>query len=190
MIEKKCGGFKMKRIFSIILILLFASSLVFIADKHAQAIQKGTATKVMSPINALLKATIDILGNSRSSVASKIGKPSSISLEFIPNTNKPLQDDKIYTMTYNWIIIWIYQDATNNKEELLSVRMTKNRKELLPELIGKSEENIISKYGQPANFSEGKIEYEPPDDESGLGTIEFDFKNSSVDAVELTYNIE
>jgi hypothetical protein len=181
----------MKRIFSVFFILLIVMSSVVIAEEHVQAIQVGTASKYTSPINALLKATIDKLGNSRSSVAAKIGKPLSISSKFIANPNKPLQDDRIHTMTYDGIIIWIYHAAANNKERLLSVRMTKNRKELLPELIGKSEEYVISTFGQPTSFRQGKIEYDTQDgDESGLGVIELEFKNSSVDAVELTYYID
>jgi hypothetical protein len=166
-------------------------SFVVIAGEHVQAIQEGLASKYTSPINALLKATIDKLGSSRSSVAAKIGKPLSISSELVDNPNKPLQDNRIHTLTYDGIIIWIYHTAANNKEKLLSVRITKNRKGFLPELIGKSEEYIISTFGQPTSFREGKIEYDSLDgDESGLGIIELEFKNSSVDAVELTYYID
>lgn len=181
----------MKRIFTVFFIFLIVMSFVVIAEEHVQGIQEGPATKYTSPINALLKTTMDKLGNSRSSVAARIGKPLSISSEFIANPGQHLQDDRIHTMTYDGIIIWIYHAAANNKEKLLSVRMTKNRKELLPELIGKSEEYIILKFGQPTSFREGKIEYDTQDDdESGLGVINLEFKNSSVDAVELTYYID
>lgn len=181
----------MKRIYSVFFILLIVMSFVVIAEEHVQAIQEGPATKYASPINALLKATIDKLGNSRSSVAARIGKPLAISSEFVANPDEPLQDDRIHTLTYDGIIIWIYHAVAKNKEKLLCVRMTRNRKELLPELIGKSEEYIISKFGQPTSFREGKIEYDSlDDDESGLGVIDLEFKNSSVDAVELTYYLD
>jgi len=181
----------MKRIFSVFSILLSIISFVVIGEKHGQAIQERTASIYTSPINALLKATIDNVGNSRSSVAARIGKPLSMSFEFITNPNKPLHDDRIHTLTYDGLVIRIHQAALDNKEKLLSVRMTKNRKGLFPELIGKSEGYIISTYGQPTTIREGKIEYDTrDDDESGLGVIELEFKHSSVDAVELTYYLD
>jgi hypothetical protein len=165
-------------------------SFVVIDEEYVQAAQEETATRDTSPINELLKATIDKVGNSRSSVAAQIGKPLSISTEFVDNPNEPLQDDRIHTLTYDGIIIWIYQTAANNKERLLSLRMTKNRIEILPELIGKSKEYISSIFGQPTSYKEGKIRYYSlDDDESGLGFVELEFKNSSVEAVELTYYI-
>jgi hypothetical protein len=165
-------------------------SFVVIEEEYVQAAQEETATSYTSPINELLKTTIEKVGNSRSSVATQIGKPLSISTEFVANPNEPLHDDRIHTLTYDGIIIWIYQ-AADNKEKLLSVRMTKNRKEVFPELIGKSKEYIISKLGQPASINEGKIRYDSlDDDESGLGFIDLEFINSSVDAVELTYYLD
>jgi len=182
--------FEMKLICLVFLIHLFVLSSVVIAEEHVQAIQEGTAIKSTGPINALLKTTSDKIGNSRSDVAAKIGKPLSISTEFIDNPNEPLQDDRIHTLTYDGIIIWMYQTATNNKERLLSLRMTKNIREKLPELIGKSKEYIISTFGQPSSITEGKFKYDSLDeDKSGLGFMELEFKNSSVDAVELTYYI-
>ena len=79
----------MKRIYSVFFILLIVMSFVVIAEEHVQAIQEGPATKYASPINALLKATIDKLGNSRSSVADRIGKPLAISYEFVDNPDDP-----------------------------------------------------------------------------------------------------
>jgi hypothetical protein len=181
----------MKRLYLVFYILLFVMSFFANAEEHVQAIQEGTPTKFTSQINALLKTTIEKLGNSRSSVTAAIGKPLSISSEFVANPKAPLQDDRIHTLTYDGITIWIYQAAANNKETLLSVRMTKNRKEFLPELIGKSKEYIIATFGQPTSFREGKFKYESLDeDESGLGILELEFKNSSVDAVDLTYYID
>lgn len=181
----------MKRIYLVIFILLFAMSLVANAEDHFQSIQEETAAKYTNTINALLKTTIDKLGNTRSSVTAKIGKPESISSEFIADPDEPLQDDIIHTLTYDGIIIWIYQSAVSNKEKLLSVRMTKNRKELLPELIGKTKEDIISIFGQPTSLRGEKFKFESlDDDESGLGILELEFNNSSVDAVELTYYID
>ena len=181
----------MKRILSVCYVLLFVMSFVVFDEEYVQAAQEETATRDTSPINELLKATIEKVGNSRSSVATQIGKPLSISTEFVANPNEPLQDDRIHTLTYDGIIIWIYQAAEHNKEKLLSVRMTKNRKEVLPELIGKSKEYVISKFGQPTSINEGKTRYDSlDDDESGLGVIELEFENSSVDAVELTYYLD
>ena len=181
----------MKRLFPVFFILIFVMSFAAIAEEHVQAIQEGPAGKYTSPVNALLKDTIDKLGNSRSSVAGRIGKPLSMSSEFVANPDKPLQDDRIHTLTYDGLIIWIYHAAANNKEKLLSVRMTKNRKGLFPELIGKSEEYVISSFGQPTAFREGRIEYDTlDDDESGLGVFELEFRNASVNAVELTYYID
>jgi len=181
----------MKRIIVVFFILSYAMSFFANAEEHVQAIRQGTATNYTGPINALLKATIDKLGNSRSSVTNMIGKPLSMSSEFVANPNAPLQDDRIHTLTYDGIIIWIYQTAANSKERLISVRMTKNRKEFLPELIGKSKEFIIATFGQPTSFGEDKFKYDSLDeDESGLGILELEFKNSSVDAVDLTYYID
>jgi hypothetical protein len=56
----------MKRLFSVFFILLFAMSFAAIAEEHVQAIQEGPAGKHTSPINALLKDTID--GSSAESV--------------------------------------------------------------------------------------------------------------------------
>lgn len=185
------GIFEMKRILSVCYVLIFVMSFVVINEESVQAVQEEAATRYASPINKLLKTTIEKVGNSRSSVATKIGKPLSISTEFIANPNEPLQDDRIHTLTYDGIIIWIYQAAGNNKETLLSVQMTKNRKEVLPELIGKSKENVISAFGQPTSITEGKFGYDSlDDDESGLGVIELEFKNSAVNVVELTYYID
>ena len=185
------GKLEMKRKFSMLFILLFVMSFVVVAEKHAQAIQDETATRYTSIINGLLTATIDKIGNSRSSVVANIGKPLSISTELVANPNKPLQDDRIHILIYDGIIIWIYQTTGNNKEKLLSVRFTKNRKDIFPDLIGKSEEYIISTFGQPTSISEGRNRYDlTDDDESALGFIELEFKNSSVDAVELTYYID
>ena len=180
----------MKLICLVFLIHLFVLSSVVNAEEHVQAIQEGTAIKSTGPINAFLKTTSDKVGNSRSEVTAKIGKPLTISTEFIDNPNEPLQDDRIHTLTYDGIIIWIYQTAANNKERLLSLRITKNIREKLPELIGKSKGYIISTFGQPSSITEGKIKYDSLDeDKSGLGFIELEFKKSSVDAVELTYYI-
>jgi hypothetical protein len=181
----------MKRIFSVIFILLFTASFFVIAEENVQAIQVEIPTQNISSINELLKATIAKLGNSRSSVVAQLGVPLSISIGFMGNPDKPLQDDKIYALDYDGIIIWIYQDGANKKEKLVSVRITKNSKELPLELIGKSEKDIISIFGQPASYIEGKMQYDSLDnDESGLGILELEFKHSSVDAVELTYYVD
>jgi hypothetical protein len=190
-VENSLLNFRVNRIFYECIKLLFVLSFVVISEERAQANQEEGTAGYISPINALLKTTIDKVGNSRSSVAAKVGRPLAITTEFIADPDTPLQDDRIHTLTYDGIIIWIYQAAASKKEKLLSVRMTKNRKELLPELIGKSKEYILSVFGQPASLDENRIEYDSlDDDESGLGVIELEFKNSSLDAIELTYYID
>jgi hypothetical protein len=181
----------MKRMFPLFFILIFVTTFAVIAEEHVQATQETSAGKYTSPADALLKATLDKFGNSRSSVVARIGKPLSMSSEFIAKADKPLQDDMVHTLTYDGIVIRIYHSAAINKEKLLSLRMTKNRKELFPELIGKSEKDVIAAFGQPTSIREGKIEYDTEEEnESGLGVIELEFKNSSVVAVELTFYID
>jgi len=178
----------MKCLILFILLTFFATNSVAIAEEHVHSIHEDTANNDISPINAVLKATIDELGNSRSSVAAKIGKPLSISTEFVTNPNDPLHDNRIHTLYYDGIVIWIYQYTVNNKEKLLSVRITKSKKVLFSELIGKSEKYITSIFGQPTSFIKEKCIYDSlDDDESGLGIIELEFNKHSVDAVELTY---
>ena len=92
------GKLEMKRTVLVVSLLLFIMSFVVITREHVHAAQdEDTANKDSSSINSVLKTIINELGNSRSSVVTKMVKPLFMSSEFIINPNDPLHDNRIYT---------------------------------------------------------------------------------------------
>jgi len=126
----------MKR--TVLIVLLFIISFVAITIKPVQATQnEDTVNKITKSINEILKTTIYELGNSRSSVVSKMGKPLFMSSEFVANPNNPLHDNIIFALHYDGIVILIYHETITNNDKIISVKIKKNIKILFSELFGK-----------------------------------------------------
>jgi len=111
---------------TVLIVLLFIISFVAITIKPVQATQnEDTVNKITKSINEILKTTIYELGNSRSSVVSKMGKPLFMSSEFVANPNNPLHDNIIFALHYDGIVILIYHETITNNDKIISVKIKK-----------------------------------------------------------------
>jgi hypothetical protein len=140
-------------------------------------------------INAIAAAPRKILGNSRSSIREKIGPWSSIKIENVANRHAEGWIDNIYTLTYDGLVLSVYDVVAWKKEMLIAVSMTKNRPNLLPELIGKTEAAIIKRFGPPVRASQETIEYFTVGDEFN-DVLKVKLRHKIVAEVEWVYSID
>ncbi len=143
-------------------------------------------------INELISAPMKNLGESPSSVQSKLGPPSIISTEQLTNRHNPKQIDQIHTLTYKGLVVRIYDVPSFKKEMLLTVRLTENRPGLLPELIGQDEKTIKEKFGDPTSVDGAIFKYIPVYnvDDPGEDIVKIQFNNSIVSSVGWFYYVD
>jgi hypothetical protein len=152
--------------------------------------QPRPPSSFVEEVNALVDAPRKTLGNSRSSIQAKLGPWSSIKTEKVANRHEKGWIDNVYTITYDGLVLSVYDVVAWKKEMLIAVSMTKNSPKILPEFIGKTEAAISEKFGSPARASEEAIEYVPVRDVIGEDVVRFKLRHKIVVAVEWVYYID
>jgi hypothetical protein len=141
-------------------------------------------------VNVLIEAPRRALGNSRGSIQEKLGPWSSIKTEKIPNHHEETWIDNIYTITYDGLVLHVYDVVAWEKEMLTAVSMTKNCSKALPQFTGRTKDAITEKFGSPARATEEAMEYIPVLDSEGEDVVRFKLRDRIVVAVEWMYYID
>jgi len=148
-------------------------------------------SSIAENVRALISAPAQHLGKSAATIVAALGKPLSISSEDTPNKHQPSQIDRIKTITYEGLVISIYDVVAYEKEMLLSVRMTRNRPGILPALIGEDENAIKANYGNSEHVRGTIHDYVLTDgDDTASDMVSIDFNESKVVTVEWSYFVD
>ncbi len=137
--------------------------------------------------NQHVAAPMNELGESRDSVQTKLGLPLAVKVERIPNAHIPTQTDEIQTLIYQGVSIRIYKVVELGKEMLLSVRMTQNHPEALPDLIGRDRKDILSSFGVPVVVKSEVWKYEAGETKTSM---QIEFEGAMVVAVQWDYYVD
>lgn len=120
----------------------------------------------------------DHLGESRSAVRAVLGEPDWEILEPVANRHYPEHTDQLHTLYYPGLVIRILEATLSPGGDLLiSVRMSENRTNVLPPLIGLTTREITSTYGLPSRTDGHAFEYaniEEPQEGEDFVSIRFD----------------
>jgi hypothetical protein len=141
-------------------------------------------------VNILIEAPRRTLGNSRGSIQAKLGPWSSINTKKIPNRHEETWIDNIYSITYEGLVLHVYDVVAWKKEMLTAVSMTKNCSKALPQFIGTTKDAITERFGSPARATEEAMEYVPVLDSEGEDVVRFKLRDRVVVAVEWVYYID
>ncbi|MCJ7547957.1 MAG: hypothetical protein MUP30_14265 [Deltaproteobacteria bacterium] len=142
-------------------------------------------------LNTMVNAPMKEFGKGRTAIQAKLGAPSSVTTEQIINRHDPKQIDLIHTLSYRGLVIRIYDVVALGRELLASVRMTDNRPDILPELIGKNERDIRVMFGDPDIKKGTLFKYAPIyHDEPGGDVVRIEFRNSVVVAVQWDFYLD
>jgi len=172
---------------TVLVVLLILGSVTAVSSRPETSPEQTSGASSVEQANVLVDAPIRRLGGSRASVQAQLGPPSSVRTEDFANRHDPGQRDQIHTLTYQGLVIRLYNVVAFKKEMLLSVRMTQNYPALLPELIGQHERAIISSLGSPTILAGEVWEYQ---DAEGNDQMRIEFKDSVVVAVEWNYYVD
>ena len=173
-----------------ILVLLILGTVLVVSCTREESRRRATSSHI-EQVNALVNAPMKQFGKGRSAIQAKLGAPSSATSRQYQNRHDPTQIDLIHTLSYQGLVIRIYDVVAFKKEMLGSVRMTRNRPGILPELIGKDERAIKAMFGVPHRKKGTLFEYNPVyDDEPGEDVVVIEFRNSIVEAVEWDFYLD
>lgn len=141
-------------------------------------------------LNPAIAAPIESLGNDRATVAARLGTPLSTSTSKVPNRHDPQSIDKIHTLAYDGLSVYIYEATAVKSEFLLSVQMTINRPGLLPCLVGLSKDAIKAAFGTPLESKWDHWRFHSSGIQIGEDDLSLTFRGGRVTAAEWSFYLD
>lgn len=141
----------------------------------------------VEPAADYVRGPRNFLGENRSSIKARLGRPSQESIQRIQNIHNPQQTDLIHKLEYEDLTVTTYEVPAFEREYLFSIDLSRDHPSLAPGLsMGMTEDELIRKAGEPTARHPSTLEYRPPDEEGEYSVLEAKFASGKL--IRLTWS--